>query len=157
MVLRYREASVPDIGNLKKVRISVRENRLSDPARISDAEYEKYLSEKGKGWVCLDGDDEMAGFSVIDLVGNNVWALFVRPEYEGNGIGRRLHDLMLDWYFSQTTSPVWLSTEPGSRAEKFYREAGWEHIGNYGEKELKFQMTINTWRKNAEAVKNSWS
>ncbi len=36
---------------------------------------------------------------------------------------------MLDWYFGQTPETLWLSTSPGTRAERFYRTAGWQEAG----------------------------
>ena len=55
---------------------------------------------------------------------NNIWALFVHPDHDQQGIGRRLHDLMLHWYFDQTSKNVWLGTAPGTRREIFYRKSG---------------------------------
>jgi hypothetical protein len=52
---------------------------------------------------------------------------------------------MLDWYFQQTTHPVWLSTQPNSRAETFYRKAGWRGVGLHGANEIKFEMTHDDW------------
>jgi GNAT superfamily N-acetyltransferase len=155
MVLMYRQAGPPDIRQMKEVRSSVLENRLSDPSRISDEEYDNYISVKGKGWICLH-DETIAGFSVGDLEGKNVWALFVRPEYEGHGIGRRLQELMLDWYFSETQDKIWLSTEPGSRAEAFYRTSGWIPAGKHGEKEVRFELTFRDWQE-AKRVKNLYA
>lgn len=155
MVLVYREAGPPDIMQMKEVRSSVSENRLSDPAKISESDYHDFLSVRGKGWVCMHGE-KMAGFSVADLKGNNVWALFVRPEYEGKGIARRLHELMLDWYFSETKTMIWLGTEPESRAEKFYLAAGWLPAGTHGEDEIKFELTYNAWQQ-AKKVKNLYA
>jgi GNAT superfamily N-acetyltransferase len=78
---------------------------------------------------------------------HNVWALFVQPGYDKNGIGKKLHDDMLDWYFSQTDSTVWLSTAPNTRAEKFYRKAGWQEVGIHGKGEIKFEMTSVNWER----------
>jgi hypothetical protein len=52
---------------------------------------------------------------------------------------------MLDWYFNQTTKNVWLGTSPKTRAETFYRKAGWIEIGTHGKNEIKFEMTYNNW------------
>jgi len=48
---------------------------------------------------------------------------------------------MMNWYFNQTTETVWLSTSPGTRAETFYRQQGWNETGVYGKVEIKFEMT----------------
>jgi GNAT superfamily N-acetyltransferase len=38
----------------------------------------------------------------------NIWALFVAPGFEGQGIGRGLLDVMVTWLFAQGRDPVWL-------------------------------------------------
>ena len=96
-----REATIQDIAGIQIVRNSVKENRLSNPALVSDKDCEEYLTIRGKGWV-YEVKDSIIGFAIIDIRTNNVWALFVHPQYEGSGIGTKLHQLMLDWYFNQT-------------------------------------------------------
>lgn len=118
---------------------------LSDPALVSDKDCEEYINNRGKGWVCLI-DGQVVGFSIVDIIDKNVWALFVHPDYDKKGIGRILHDRMIDWYFTQTTAPAWLGTAPGTRAELFYRKAGWEEIGMHGKGEVKFEMTALKWK-----------
>ena len=144
--MHFREAVPSDIKQLQEVRNSVRENVLSDPSRITEDDYRDYLFHRGKGWVCEEGE-RIIGFAVADLAGNNIWALFLRPGYEGKGIGKRLHERMLDWYFSQTTETVWLSTAPDTRAEGFYRKLGWTEAGLYGKGEQKFEMSYANWKK----------
>ncbi|HEY5391452.1 MAG TPA: hypothetical protein VIJ57_05015, partial [Hanamia sp.] len=61
------------------------------------------------------------------------------------GIGKQLHDIMLEWYFKQTTNKVWLGTSPGTRPEMFYGKAGWTEIGTHGKGEIKFEMTFKDW------------
>jgi GNAT superfamily N-acetyltransferase len=134
-----REALVSDIPQIQIVRNAVRENRLSDPALVPDSDVEDYITRRGKGWVCIDGD-RVVGFGIVSIIDHNIWALFVEPGHEQKGIGRQLHDLMMDWYFSQTTEPIWLSTAPGTRAETFYRKAGWKEAGTYGKGEIRFEM-----------------
>lgn len=139
-----REAKIEDINQIQKVRNSVVENTLSDPTLVTDKDCEEYLTIKGKGWVC-EVNSQIVGFSIIDLIGNNVWALFLNPENEGRGLGRKLHDIMLDWYFSKTRDSVWLGTAKNTRAEYFYRHAGWIEIGVHGNDEIKFEMTFDNW------------
>jgi hypothetical protein len=52
---------------------------------------------------------------------------------------------MLDWYFTQTKEKVWLGTAFNTRAEKFYRKAGWKEVGTHRTKEIKFEMTYDDW------------
>jgi len=152
LVMQFREATIHDIPQIQKVRNSVKENVLSDPNLVTDADCIDYITRRGKGWVCED-DGKIVGFAIADVMGTNIWALFLEPEYEGKGIGRKLHLLMMDWYFSQTNKTVWLSTEPASRAESFYRKAGWIETGVYGKGEIKFEMTKENWITKAVAVK----
>lgn len=72
--------------------------------------------------------------------------MFVHPDFDKKGIGRQLHDIMLNWYFSQTKENVWLGTEPNSRAESFYRKAAWKKIGTHGKGEIKFEMSFADWK-----------
>lgn len=129
---------------MQLVRHSVRENRLSDPALVPDHDVAEYITNRGKGWVG-EIDGRIVGFSIADLKENNIWALFMHPDFEARGIGKQLHKLMLDWYFSQTKQTVWLGTAPDSRAEKFYRLQGWKEAGMHGKGEIKFEMDFETW------------
>ncbi len=138
-----REAKVEDIPQIQLVRNSVKENTLSDPGLVTDQDCEDFINERGKGWVC-EIDGEIVGFSIVDLMKNNIWALFLHPDFENRGIGRKLQEIMLHWYFTQTKKSVWLGTSPDTRAEKFYRKSGWEEIGMHG-KEIKFEMTYDKW------------
>jgi GNAT superfamily N-acetyltransferase len=143
--VQYREAVLSDLESIMEVRFSVTENILSDPSLVTIDDCEDFIFRRGKGWVCVV-EEEVVGFSIVDLVEKNIWALFIRPEYAQRGIGKHLHDVMLDWYFSQTQDAVWLGTDPGTRAEKFYRKAGWNHVGMYGN-EYKFEMTYSDWQQ----------
>lgn len=140
-----REATSEDIPQIQIVRNSVKENRLSNPALVSDEDCEEFINKRGKGWVC-DIGGKIVGFSIIDLKDHNVWALFLHPDFEKQGIGRKLHDVMIDWYFTQTRNAIWLGTAPGTRAEAFYRKAGWRQNGMHGN-EIKFEMALNQWEK----------
>jgi GNAT superfamily N-acetyltransferase len=140
----YREAVIRDIAQIQFVRNAVKENMLSDPALVPDKDVEEYLTRRGKGWVC-EVDKKIVGFSIVDLVDNNVWALFVHPDFEAMGAGKKLHQMMMDWYFVQTKEKIWLGTEPKSRAETFYRMQGWKEVGIHGKGEIKFEMDFFTW------------
>lgn len=140
-----REAKKEDIPQIQIVRNSVKENMLSNPNLVTDKDCEEFLFQKGKGWVA-EIDATIVGFSIVDLEDNNVWALFVHPDFDHNGIGKKLHNRMLDFYFSKTNKDIWLGTDPGTRAETFYRMSGWKEIGTHGKGEIKFEMTFEDWK-----------
>ena len=142
----FREANKEDIQAIQLVRNSVKENVLSDPSLVTDAACEEYISRRGKGWVC-EVDGKIIGFAIADLQDHNIWALFVDPDYEARGVGSRLHNMMMNWYFSQTTETVWLSTSPATRAEQFYRKKGWRETGLHGKGEFKFEMNADEWSR----------
>lgn len=139
-----REAVLDDIKQIQIVRNLVTENTLSSPALVTDKDCEEFMFKRGKGWVC-EIENRIVGFSIADLKENNIWALFLNPEYEKKGIGIQLHDTMLNWYFTQTKDTVWLGTAPRTRAEVFYRKSGWYEVGIHGNGEIKFEMTYQNW------------
>lgn len=141
----FREAQTDDIPQIQIVRHAVKENILSDPGLVTNQDCVEYLTLRGKGWVC-EIDNQIIGFSIADLQDNNIWALFLKPEFEKRGIGSRLHNMMLDWYFSKKTDTVWLSTTPGTRADQFYRKCGWTETGKYGTSQIRFEMTYEKWQ-----------
>jgi len=103
--MHFRQAHPNDIPWLHNIRIAVKENILPNPDLITKNEYEDFLTRRGRGWLCEE-DEQILGFAIVDFKGNNIWALFVKPGYEGKGIGKKLHDDMLDWYFNQTNETV---------------------------------------------------
>lgn len=140
----YREATIRDIPQIQVIRNLVKENRLSDPSQVTDEDCRQFLTVRGKGWVCVI-DERVAGFAIADLQDHNIWALFLDPLHEGQGIGKELHRLMMDWYFLQTDHPVWLGTAPDTRAEEFYARQGWRKTGSVNKGEVKFEMSKADW------------
>jgi GNAT superfamily N-acetyltransferase len=70
----------------------------------------------------------------------SVWALFVIPEYERKGIGQALLLEVVSGFFDGTRNLLWLTTDPGTRAEHFYRAAGWHQVGTADNGELRFEL-----------------
>lgn len=139
-----REARLDDIEQIQLVRNSVTENRLSNPNLVTNQDCAEFITKRGKGWVC-EIDQKIVGFAIADLEENNIWALFLDPKFERMGIGQQLHNTMLNWYFAQTKQTVWLGTAFHTRAEKFYKKAGWKEVGKNGSNEIKFEMTFEDW------------
>jgi GNAT superfamily N-acetyltransferase len=125
--------------------MAVRENVLSNPNLVTEKDYVEMLENGGKGWVCFSGA-ALAGFAMVDLSKRNIWALFVHPGFENQGIGRRLQQWMLDWSFAQKDiENLWLTTAPGTRAEQFYQKSGWKKTGITSTGEIRFEMSRENW------------
>ena len=122
---------------MQRVRHAVRENRLVSTV-ISDEDVRAAIEDTGRGWVAEEGG-EIVGFAVGNSRTGNIWALFVDPACEGRGIGRALHDAMIEWLWAQGLEKLWLSTEPGTRAQRFYESAGWQPVGTTPGGEIKFE------------------
>lgn len=133
-----RQATVADIPELMRIRAAVKENRLVSRT-IGAEEVAEAIGRVGRGWV-VDGEAGLAGFAIGNVETGNVWALFVDPAHEGRGIGRALHDAMVAWLFAQGLARLHLSTDPGTRAEAFYRRAGWRDCGPTAEGEMAFEL-----------------
>ncbi|HEU5133568.1 MAG TPA: GNAT family N-acetyltransferase [Steroidobacteraceae bacterium] len=134
-----RQAVAADIPGIQRVRASVRENRLVSTV-ISDEDVRDAIERDGRGWV-VELQHEIVAFAIGNAKSGNIWALFVHPDHERRGHGRRLHDAMLDWLWAQGLGRLWLTTEPDSRAQGFYEAAGWSLTGRTASGELQFEMT----------------
>lgn len=120
----FRQATLSDIEAMSKIRLSVKENVLSNPARVTRQMYEDYLGPLGRGWVC-EIDGKIVGFSYAAKEDSSIWALFVLPEYEGRGAGKGLLKLAVEWLFSLGNEEVKLGTAANTRADRFYAAQGW--------------------------------
>jgi GNAT superfamily N-acetyltransferase len=133
-----RQALASDIAGIQRVRQSVRENRLVSTV-ISDVDVEEAIEKIGRGWV-IESAGQVVAFAIGNAQNGNIWALFVHPEHERLGYGRRLHDTMVDWLWSQGLERLWLTTAPGTRAQSFYESAGWQLVGSTQHGELRYEM-----------------
>ena len=138
MPFAIRAATPADIPLMHAIRCAVRENRLSDPSLVTEASYRRYV-EAGSIWVAVDGAGTALGFAALDLAGGSVWALFVDPGREGSGVGRALHDFMIDRASEAGLARLWLTTATGTRAEQFYLAAGWCRAGAASAIEVRFE------------------
>ena len=133
-----RSALASDIAAIQSVRASVRENRLVSTV-ITDDDVRIAIEETGRGWI-VEEDGTVVAFAIGNATNGNIWALFVRPEYEGRGYGRQLHDVMVDWLWSAGLDRLWLTTDAGTRAQGFYEAAGWQLMGTTDQGELRYEL-----------------
>jgi len=136
-----RLATRTDIPRIFEIRYSVRENRLTDPSLVTGADAERFIGD-GALWVWQEADGLVAGFSGSDRRDGSIWALFVAPGHEGKGIGRALLTRACDALRDAGHCEAWLTTEPGSRAERHYRAAGWTAGGLSAKGELIFRKVL---------------
>jgi GNAT superfamily N-acetyltransferase len=140
-----RQATKDDIENYMIVRMAVKENVLNTPELVTKEGEERILTVDGKGWVC-EIASKIVGFVIVDLKRHILWALFVHPDFENRGIGKELHKIMLEYYFSQSQDRICLTTEPNTRADQFYQLAGWNNDGMVG-KEKKYSLSYDSYKK----------
>lgn len=143
-MIRIDIATAADVPEMHRVRMSVRENALVDPTRVQPRDYLPFLERDGRGWVARE-DGEVVGFAVGDRARASVWALFVDPDRERRGIGRRLHDAMIEWLFAEGLERVELTTDHGTRAARVYTAAGWRYTGPSDAGEARFEMSRDAW------------
>ena len=133
-----RIARATDIPAIQRVRASVKENRLVSTV-VTDEDVRTAIEETGRGWV-VEADGEVVAFAIGNARNGNIWALFVHPEHEGRGYGRQLHDTMVAWLWGAGLQCLWLTTEPGTRAQRFYDAAGWQLTGTTADGELRYEL-----------------
>jgi GNAT superfamily N-acetyltransferase len=125
---------------MHRVRIAVRENRLASSV-ITEEHYLPAIETTGRGWV-IELDGTVVAFAVGNEQTGNIWALFVHPEHERRGYGRRLHEVMVSWLFSRGLAKLWLSTDPGTRAQRFYEAADWQFKGNLADGQALYELHL---------------
>ncbi|MBY5991252.1 GNAT family N-acetyltransferase [Ferrimonas balearica] len=121
---RFRRARLSDIATLQSIRHSVPEAEDPGPRDLPDTLYAQYLERRGRGWLAMAGHQE-AGFVIVSLVDQAVWALYVNPAWQGQGLGRRLLQIGCHHLFSQGARQIRLTTASGVPALGFYQHLGW--------------------------------
>lgn len=139
-ICSIRVAERGDIAAMHAIRLAVRENPLGAASGITAASYDRYV-RAGSAWVAEPGGP-ILGFAAADEVTGSVWALFVAPDAEGSGVGRALHDAVLAWARGRGLTRLGLETAPGTRAERFYRKAGWQATGRDRHGQICFERSL---------------
>ncbi len=138
MKSNIRQAFRNDIVGMHRVRLAVRENRLTSNV-ISEASYIPEIEGSGRGWV-VEQNGEVVAFAIGNSETGNIWALFVDPDHERQGHGRKLHDQMVSWLWNRGVFRLSLSTAVDTRAQHFYESAGWQDVGRTAKGDVKFEL-----------------
>ena len=134
-----RKAVRNDLPDLFRVRYAVSENRPSSRI-VTESQVIEALEVTGCGWV-IELHGVIAAFAIGNALTGSLFALFVDPTYQGQGYGRRLHDTAVEWLWARGLDRIWLNTQPGTRAQRFYEELGWVCRGPIDTGELRFELT----------------
>lgn len=141
MTVIIRDAVEGDVPEIFEVRTSVRENHLSAEQMaeigITHRTILDAIHEEPCLWVAVDGN-RIVGFSMASSEDSCLFAAFVRPEWEGQGIGRLLVDRAEAFLFSRSQS-IWLHTDVSSRAAGFYEKLGWKRTSLWQDGEYRFE------------------
>lgn len=134
-----RTATRADLPRITEIRMAVRENVLSRPEKIVEAV--DYLIDRDAFWV-FEADGAIHGFSSADPRDGSIFALFMDRASEGRGIARLLLDAACSHLTKAGHQRAWLSTDAGTRADRFYRHQGWTEIGRNADGEIRFEKVL---------------
>lgn len=138
--LFIRKALLDDIPALMTLRASVRENRQSETNAVTVDDVADFM-QHSTIWVWQE-NRRILGFSAGDTQYGWVWALFVDPGHEGRGIGSALLTRACGTVARAGFAHATLTTDPGTRADRFYRRAGWTDTGQTEEGEVIFERRL---------------
>ncbi|MDU9393574.1 GNAT family N-acetyltransferase [Pseudomonas sp. zfem002] len=143
MSLELRAATPADVETLFAIRTSVVQNHLSREQMaelgITPEALVSILAAEPCAWIA-EVDGAAAGFAMVDSEIGEVFALFIRPEFEGLGIGRALLALAEACLF-QRHERIWLVTDgnPQVRANGFYQRLGWHQVARVDARDVRFE------------------
>jgi GNAT superfamily N-acetyltransferase len=139
-----RHATVEDVELLFEIRNNVKENYLTREELaergITADSVVKMLTSGSLAWIAEVGGDP-AGFCMADGPRCRIWAMFIRPEFEGLGIGRVLMRVAEEWLFEKGTDTIWVTTgmEADNRAHGFYESLGWQRVGLTDDGQMRYE------------------
>ncbi len=135
-----RRATLNDIPRLMEIRFAVQENRLSDPGSVTPDDCAAFIA-RGSVWVS-ERHGRVVGFSASDTRDGTIWALFIDPPDQGRGLATGLLDLACTDLRQHGFATARLSTDPGTRAERFYLRHGWTALGLAPDGEMQFERAL---------------
>ncbi|ESA38198.1 gcn5-related n-acetyltransferase [Leptolyngbya sp. Heron Island J] len=132
MIIRI--AQLDDIETLFDIRTSVTENHQSRAEiaalGITPESIAEMLQTDCCAWIA-EIDHQAVGFAIANKTDKTIFGIFILPDYEACGAGRRLMQAAEDWLWAAGIPEIWLVTEndPNLRAYGFYLHLGWIPVG----------------------------
>ncbi|WP_269789932.1 GNAT family N-acetyltransferase [Stenotrophomonas sp. Iso1] len=143
MPFTVRRAVAADVEALFDIRTSVTQNHLSREQlaqRGIDAEaLAAAVSSAPCAWLA-EVEGQAVAFSMIDLDDACLFAVFVRPAFEGQGLGTAVLQPAEQALFAQHAR-IWLSTDGRERvrANGFYRRHGWVQVADLEDGDVRYE------------------
>ncbi|KTT13669.1 GCN5 family acetyltransferase [Pseudomonas oryzihabitans] len=140
---QLRLATPADVDALFAIRTSVTENALTREQLadlgITPETFAAAVAAEPCAWV-MEVADAVVGFSLVDLSAGEVFALFVRPEWQGEGFGARLLAAAETALFRRHAL-IWLVTDGTAavRANALYRARGWQQVAQLEGKDVRYE------------------
>lgn len=156
MAVVFRAVVPGDLPAIVHVRTSVHENHLSvegmaalgiTPERTVAALQAGDLG----GWLAEE-DGAVLAFSMADRRDGQIFALFTLPGCEGRGLGTGLLSLATAWLGEQGWSEAWLSTDPGTVADRFYAARGWRRDGFRPNGEVIYRLELGGGKSSGSVI-----
>ena len=140
-----RTATQDDVNTLFAIRTSVVQNHLSVEQMADLVITPKALADSIRAAPCVwiaEVDGQPAGFSMVDLAGGEVFAMFVLPTHENLGLGRQLMAVAEAALFEHHER-LFLITDgrDGIRANGFYQRLGWAVVGQVEGGDVRYEKS----------------
>ena len=136
-----RKATRGDLDRCFEIRESVCENRLDDPYEVF-IEIGGQFIDDGLVWV-WEAVDEVQGYAAYIPDSGTIEVLYIHHLAQGRGIGTALLRQCCDDLRELGLHEAILSTTPGTKAEKFYRQRGWKEFGVNKIGDLLFRLPLD--------------
>lgn len=141
--MQIRLAQLEDIEALFEIRTSVVENHQSREELaelgVTPETIAEMLKTNCRAWIA-EINEYPIGFAMANAAEYTIFALFVRPGYEGQGAGRQLMQQAEDWLWAEGAEQICLFTgnNPQLRAYGFYQHLGWAPTNEATGRQIKF-------------------
>ena len=128
---RYREIGPEDMDAIFGVRVATWHNERGAEELlqlgITHDSVREMMQTSHRGWLC-EIESRVVGFAMGNKATGEMWVIAVLKEFEGQGIGKSLLNLVEEWLFSEGWKEIWLTTDRDEnlRAVGFYRHLDWK-------------------------------
>ncbi|MCU1775857.1 GNAT family N-acetyltransferase [Pseudomonas sp. 14P_5.3_Bac1] len=145
MQMLIRVATPDDIDTLFAIRTSVVQNHLSREQMTALGITPQVLADSIRAAPCVwiaEMEGRPAAFSMVDRAAGEVFAMFVQPGYEGQGLGRRLMAVAEAALFEQHER-LFLITDGRDeiRANGFYQRLGWSMVDRLEGDDVRYEKS----------------